>query len=66
MRAASRFDQLKNKYGYTDNHQEGGNLVYADGHGRFRRHDSLRSGDSGLVPADRDLTRRDDRYTPAF
>src|SRR5207249_4771081 len=37
------FDAVRNKFGYNDNHQEGGNLVHADGHARFRRYDALRS-----------------------
>jgi prepilin-type N-terminal cleavage/methylation domain-containing protein/prepilin-type processing-associated H-X9-DG protein len=37
---------------YTTIHMEGGNLVFTDGHARWRRGQSLRSSDFGLVPDD--------------
>jgi prepilin-type N-terminal cleavage/methylation domain-containing protein/prepilin-type processing-associated H-X9-DG protein len=36
--------------GYSNLHREGGNLVFADGHAKFRRYKALRSGDFGLIP----------------
>jgi prepilin-type N-terminal cleavage/methylation domain-containing protein/prepilin-type processing-associated H-X9-DG protein len=36
--------------GYSNLHMEGGNLVFADGHAKYRKHRSLRSGEFGLVP----------------
>jgi prepilin-type N-terminal cleavage/methylation domain-containing protein/prepilin-type processing-associated H-X9-DG protein len=36
--------------GYSNLHMEGGNLVFADGHAKYRRYRALRSGDFGLVP----------------
>ena len=35
---------------YNSRHSEGGNIVFADGHARFRKFRSMRSGDFGLIP----------------
>jgi prepilin-type N-terminal cleavage/methylation domain-containing protein/prepilin-type processing-associated H-X9-DG protein len=36
--------------GYSNLHSEGGNVVFVDGHAKYRKYRSLRSGDFGLVP----------------
>jgi prepilin-type N-terminal cleavage/methylation domain-containing protein/prepilin-type processing-associated H-X9-DG protein len=36
--------------GYSNQHMNGGNLVFADGHARWRRYASIRSGEFGLLP----------------
>jgi prepilin-type N-terminal cleavage/methylation domain-containing protein/prepilin-type processing-associated H-X9-DG protein len=52
---------------YTTIHMEGGNLVFADGHAKWRRGASMRSGDFGLVPAtDTWSAPQTKRYTAAF
>jgi prepilin-type N-terminal cleavage/methylation domain-containing protein/prepilin-type processing-associated H-X9-DG protein len=35
---------------YNSRHFEGGNLVFADGHAKFRKFRTIRSGEFGLVP----------------
>jgi len=53
--------------GYSNNHQEGGNLLYIDGHARYRRGTALKSGDFGLLPGDDTWAAPDNKsYTPAF
>lgn len=37
---------------YTRLHDQGGNLLYGDGHADYRKGVSLRSGDFGLIPAE--------------
>jgi prepilin-type N-terminal cleavage/methylation domain-containing protein/prepilin-type processing-associated H-X9-DG protein len=39
-----------NKHWYSNNHQGGGNLIFADGHAKYRTLFSIRSGDFGLTP----------------
>jgi prepilin-type processing-associated H-X9-DG protein len=39
-----------NKHWYSNNHQGGGNLIFADGHARYRTLFSIHSGDFGLTP----------------
>jgi prepilin-type N-terminal cleavage/methylation domain-containing protein len=39
--------------GYSNLHMAGGNLVIADGHAKYRKYLSLRSGEFGLVPDER-------------
>jgi len=41
---------------YNNNHSGGGNLMYCDGHAKWKKFDQIRSGDFGLVP--------DELYTP--
>jgi prepilin-type N-terminal cleavage/methylation domain-containing protein/prepilin-type processing-associated H-X9-DG protein len=36
--------------GYSSLHMEGGNLVFVDGHAKYRKYRSLRSGEFGLDP----------------
>jgi prepilin-type processing-associated H-X9-DG protein len=36
--------------GYSNLHREGGNIVFVDGHARYRKYRSLHSGEFGLVP----------------
>lgn len=38
------------KPGYSYHHMEGGNLIYMDGHAKYRKAAALRSGDFGLSP----------------
>jgi type II secretory pathway pseudopilin PulG len=38
--------------GYSFHHQEGGNLIYMDGHAKYRKATALRSGDFALSPPD--------------
>jgi prepilin-type processing-associated H-X9-DG protein len=48
-------------------HFDGGNLVFADGHAKFRKGSSMRSGDFGLVPATDDWSSVvGKKYTAAF
>jgi prepilin-type N-terminal cleavage/methylation domain-containing protein/prepilin-type processing-associated H-X9-DG protein len=35
---------------YSSLHKEGGNLIFADGHAKWKKASALRSGDFGLVP----------------
>jgi prepilin-type processing-associated H-X9-DG protein len=53
---------------YNVLHNEGGNTVFADGHVKFRKGSSMRSGDFGLVPATDDWSSNytTKRYTSAF
>jgi prepilin-type N-terminal cleavage/methylation domain-containing protein/prepilin-type processing-associated H-X9-DG protein len=52
---------------YTVLHFDGGNLVFADGHAKFRKGSSMRSGDFGLVPGTDDWNSVvGKRYTAAF
>ena len=48
-------------------HDEGGNLVFVDGHSEYRKYQKLRSGDFGLLP---DVlwkpSARNDALSPAF
>jgi prepilin-type N-terminal cleavage/methylation domain-containing protein/prepilin-type processing-associated H-X9-DG protein len=39
-----------NKHWYSNNHQGGGNLIFADGHAKYRSLFSIHSGDFGLTP----------------
>ena len=39
-----------NKHWYSNNHQGGGNLIFADGHAKYRTLFSIHSGDFGLTP----------------
>jgi prepilin-type N-terminal cleavage/methylation domain-containing protein/prepilin-type processing-associated H-X9-DG protein len=39
------------KPGYSFHHMEGANLIFIDGHARYRKTTALRSGDFGLSPA---------------
>jgi prepilin-type processing-associated H-X9-DG protein len=36
----------------SSHHMEGVNLVYLDGHARYKKSAAIRSGDFGLIPAD--------------
>ena len=52
---------------WTNTHMDGGNLVFADGHVKWRKGQSLRSGEFGLVPADHTWTNADTAtYGAAF
>jgi prepilin-type N-terminal cleavage/methylation domain-containing protein/prepilin-type processing-associated H-X9-DG protein len=42
-----------NKHWYTNLHSSGGNLIFADGHAKYRTLMSMRTGDFGLTPPDR-------------
>ncbi len=35
---------------YSSQHQDGGNLLFVDGHVEYRKYVNLRSGDFGLIP----------------
>jgi prepilin-type N-terminal cleavage/methylation domain-containing protein/prepilin-type processing-associated H-X9-DG protein len=52
------------------NHFDGGNLLYVDGHVRYKLKLALRSGDFGLVPDDGDVARAErdfsEFYSTAF
>lgn len=51
----------------SNTHMEGGNLVFADGHVKWRKGETLRSGEFGLVPADHTWSAADTEiYTGAF
>jgi prepilin-type processing-associated H-X9-DG protein len=41
---------------YCNAHQGGGNVLYCDGHGEFRKYKSLRSRDFALVPGTFDVS----------
>jgi prepilin-type N-terminal cleavage/methylation domain-containing protein/prepilin-type processing-associated H-X9-DG protein len=49
------------KHWYSNNHQGGGNLVFADGHVKYRTLFSIHSGDFGLTPPDRSPNPNDNR-----
>jgi prepilin-type N-terminal cleavage/methylation domain-containing protein/prepilin-type processing-associated H-X9-DG protein len=51
---------------YTTIHMDGGNLVFADGHAKWRRGQSMRSRDFGLVPDDDWTAPVGKLYTAAF
>jgi prepilin-type N-terminal cleavage/methylation domain-containing protein/prepilin-type processing-associated H-X9-DG protein len=58
--------------GYSNLHSGGGNLVFVDGHAKYRKYTALRSGDFGLVP-DEPYTKKNEvkpdtakSYTAAF
>jgi prepilin-type N-terminal cleavage/methylation domain-containing protein/prepilin-type processing-associated H-X9-DG protein len=53
---------------YSNQHMNGGNLVFADGHAKWRRYMSIRSGDFGLLPDEPNNGKADEnkKYNPAF
>jgi prepilin-type N-terminal cleavage/methylation domain-containing protein/prepilin-type processing-associated H-X9-DG protein len=53
---------------YSNQHMSGGNLVFADGHAKWRRYLSIRSGDYGLLPDETNNGKADEtkKYSPAF
>jgi prepilin-type N-terminal cleavage/methylation domain-containing protein/prepilin-type processing-associated H-X9-DG protein len=51
---------------YTSLHEKGGNLLFGDGHAGYKQGRKMRSGDFGLLPADRDQANASGAYTPAF
>jgi prepilin-type processing-associated H-X9-DG protein len=51
---------------YSDLHFGGGNLVFADGHARYKSLESIRSRDFGLVPDDGHEADANKVYTAAF
>jgi prepilin-type processing-associated H-X9-DG protein len=53
---------------YSSLHKEGGNLIFADGHAKWRKAAAIHSGDFGLVPATDTLATAPTtaRYTAAF
>jgi prepilin-type N-terminal cleavage/methylation domain-containing protein/prepilin-type processing-associated H-X9-DG protein len=54
------------KEAYSNAHQDGGNIVFCDGHAKYRKNQSLRSSDFGLLP-DADIkTDRLKLYSAAF
>ena len=50
---------LEKQEQYTSLHDDGGNLLFLDGHSEYRKGRTLRSGDFGLSPSS------DDRSAPA-
>ena len=57
---------------YNNNHNGGGNLTYVDGHAKWKKFDSIRSGDFGMIPDEAYTTTNDllpgsgGVYTSAF
>jgi prepilin-type N-terminal cleavage/methylation domain-containing protein/prepilin-type processing-associated H-X9-DG protein len=53
---------------YSNQHVGGGNLVFADGHAKWRRYIAIRSGDFGLLPDETDNGKADEskKYSSAF
>jgi prepilin-type N-terminal cleavage/methylation domain-containing protein/prepilin-type processing-associated H-X9-DG protein len=51
---------------YTTIHMQGGNLVFCDGHAKWRRGQSMRSSDFGLVPDDDWRAPVEKKYDAAF
>jgi prepilin-type N-terminal cleavage/methylation domain-containing protein/prepilin-type processing-associated H-X9-DG protein len=53
---------------YSNQHMSGGNLVFADGHAKWRRYMSIRSSDFGLLPDEPNNGKADEskKYTAAF
>jgi len=52
---------------YSNLHDGGGDLLFADGHAEYRKGKALRSGDFGLLPVNDDWSAPSDAaYTPAF
>jgi prepilin-type N-terminal cleavage/methylation domain-containing protein/prepilin-type processing-associated H-X9-DG protein len=58
--------------GYSNVHSGGGNLVFVDGHAKYRKYTALRSGDFGLLPDEPYSKKNESKpdtgkaYTPAF
>ena len=53
---------------YSNQHMGGGNLVFADGHAKWRRYTAIRSSDFGLLPDETDSGKADEskKYSAAF
>jgi len=53
---------------YSNQHMNGGNLVFADGHARWRRYMAIHSGDFGLIPDEPNNGKADEtkKYSAAF
>jgi prepilin-type processing-associated H-X9-DG protein len=51
---------------YSSLHSEGGNLVFADGHVKYKPYQKTRSSDFGLVPDDGHEANANKRYLAAF
>jgi prepilin-type N-terminal cleavage/methylation domain-containing protein/prepilin-type processing-associated H-X9-DG protein len=53
---------------YSNQHMSGGNLVFADGHAKWRRYMSIRSSDFGLLPDETNNGKADEskKYSAAF
>ena len=51
---------------YTTIHMQGGNLVFCDGHAKWRRGQSMRSRDFGLLPDDHWRAPIEKKYDAAF
>jgi prepilin-type N-terminal cleavage/methylation domain-containing protein/prepilin-type processing-associated H-X9-DG protein len=51
---------------YSNLHSGGGNLVFADGHARYKSVNSIRSSDFGLVPDDGHEAKWNKPYSAAF
>jgi prepilin-type N-terminal cleavage/methylation domain-containing protein/prepilin-type processing-associated H-X9-DG protein len=53
---------------YSNQHMNGGNLVFADGHAKWRKYLSIRSSDFGLIPDEPNNGKADEskKYNPAF
>jgi prepilin-type N-terminal cleavage/methylation domain-containing protein/prepilin-type processing-associated H-X9-DG protein len=53
---------------YSNQHMSGGNLVFADGHAKWRRYMAIRSSDFGLIPDEPNNGKADEskKYSAAF
>ena len=60
------FQRAPGQENYTILHQQGGNLVYCDGHAKWKKGQGIRSADFGLVPDDDWTAPQSKNYTGAF
>jgi prepilin-type N-terminal cleavage/methylation domain-containing protein/prepilin-type processing-associated H-X9-DG protein len=56
----------KPKEQYSNLHSEGGNLLFADGHAKYKNHKQIRSGDFGLLPDEGPAADANTAYKGAF
>jgi prepilin-type N-terminal cleavage/methylation domain-containing protein/prepilin-type processing-associated H-X9-DG protein len=56
----------KPKDQYSNLHSNGGNLVFADGHAKYKSLNSIRSSDFGLVPDEGHEANANNKYRAAF
>ena len=63
------FISISDRENLSNVHDQGGNLVFVDGHAEYRKYRQLRSGDFGLLPDELyqpTAAQTDKNWTPAF